>query len=187
MVNILARISTFPFEQDESVKEQFQTEATVVNIEKILDGLDASRLVHLLNYYMEGIKKPYCEKKQLIEVFENFAAEEQNSESEKHEEHKLTESEPGLKLQSWQCLVFYLLNVLSYLTGENYEVCSTLVAGWIFGPHCPELKATVHNYMRDLFARNLREQEQQSRIRNAFIAEQNEKRAREHALNKDRF
>ncbi|KAE9556389.1 hypothetical protein FO519_000429 [Halicephalobus sp. NKZ332] len=181
VVNILARISTFPFEQDESVKEQFQTEATVVNITKILEGMDASRLVHLLNYYMQSIKKPYCEKKQLISVFENFSAEEQNSESEPKKE----EQDSGLKLQTWQCLVFYLLNVLSYLTGENYEVCSTLVAGWIFGPHCPELKATVHNYMRDLFARNLREQEQQSRIRNAFIAEQNEKRARDQVLNKE--
>uniref|UniRef100_A0AC34Q668 Tyrosine specific protein phosphatases domain-containing protein n=1 Tax=Panagrolaimus sp. JU765 TaxID=591449 RepID=A0AC34Q668_9BILA len=117
MVNILARISAFPFEQDENTKSQFRSGITVVNIDKVVSTMDASRLVYLLNHYMESIKRPYGEKQHLISIFEKFALEEKS----KKLQNNLEKSEPAKLNHTWQCLIFYLLNVLSYLTGENYE------------------------------------------------------------------
>lgn len=61
-------------------------------------------------------------------------------------------------------MIFFLCNVLSYLMGENYDIVVELVTVWLLNEMDEEVKAAVHSHMRDLFARNLREQEQQSRL-----------------------
>uniref|UniRef100_A0A914IDW8 Uncharacterized protein n=1 Tax=Globodera rostochiensis TaxID=31243 RepID=A0A914IDW8_GLORO len=62
----------------------------------------------------------------------------------------------------WQCVVFYVCNVISFLTGENYDTLVDLLTFWFTGDNNRDVKQAVYCHMRDLFARNMRQQEQQA-------------------------
>lgn len=62
----------------------------------------------------------------------------------------------------WQCIVFYVCNILSYLTGENYDSVVDLLTFWFAGDSNRDVKQAIYCHMRDLFARNMRQQEQQA-------------------------
>ncbi|CAK5039578.1 unnamed protein product [Meloidogyne enterolobii] len=61
----------------------------------------------------------------------------------------------------WQCIVFYVCNILSYLT-ENYDSVVDLLTFWFAGDSNRDVKQAIYCHMRDLFARNMRQQEQQA-------------------------
>ncbi|KAL3070484.1 hypothetical protein niasHT_032274 [Heterodera trifolii] len=62
----------------------------------------------------------------------------------------------------WQCVVFYVCNVMSFLTGENYDTMVDLLTFWFVGDNNRDVKQALYCHMRDLFARNMRQQEQQA-------------------------
>lgn len=60
-------------------------------------------------------------------------------------------------------MIFHVCNVLSYLCGENYDTVVELITYWLINDYQNfEIKAAVLAHMRDLFARNMRQQEQQA-------------------------
>ena len=48
------------------------------------------------------------------------------------------------------------------MTGENYEVVVDVMCIWLINDLDNNLKSAIHTHMRDLFARNLHEQQEQS-------------------------
>uniref|UniRef100_A0A7E4VZU9 TYR_PHOSPHATASE_2 domain-containing protein n=1 Tax=Panagrellus redivivus TaxID=6233 RepID=A0A7E4VZU9_PANRE len=172
VVNLFARLSAFPFEKNEAVQTRFQSEVTLVSIDEALDGIDASQLVSLLNYYMDTFKRPFCKQEELISAFERFspnntALENTRANATTIDSTGQSTDNTGRKRHShcnapWQCLVFYLCNALSYVIGENYEVIVDLIAIWLTNEVNVNVKSAIHNHMRDLFARNLSEQEREA-------------------------
>ncbi|CAK5048693.1 unnamed protein product [Meloidogyne enterolobii] len=58
----------------------------------------------------------------------------------------------------WQCIVFYVCNILR----ENYDSVVDLLTFWFAGDSNRDVKQAIYCHMRDLFARNMRQQEQQA-------------------------
>ncbi|KAI1702395.1 dual specificity phosphatase, catalytic domain-containing protein [Ditylenchus destructor] len=75
---------------------------------------------------------------------------------------------------NWHCMVFFLCNVLSFLSGENYDVLSDLITYWLTGDVNGDVKNAVHGHMRDLYARNMQQQEKQAAEIRRRRKEQNE-------------
>ena len=73
IVNLFNRLRAFPFDKDDSVQQRFKNDVTLINIDDSLIGLDASQLISLLNYFMELIKRPYCDIDDLIAAFDHFS------------------------------------------------------------------------------------------------------------------
>lgn len=48
------------------------------------------------------------------------------------------------------------------MTGENYDVVVDVISIWLINDLDNNLKSAIHTHMRDLFARNLHEQQEQS-------------------------
>ncbi|KAH7693807.1 hypothetical protein AAVH_39153 [Aphelenchoides avenae] len=162
MVNLLGQLSTRQFQRDDFLIERFKR-TSIVQLESRLDGMDASQLLQMMYAYMESIRRPYCTRLTLIKSFERFSPATMEKElglTVPLTEPKKKEKAPGYR--DWHCMIFYLCNVLSYLTGENYDAVTELMATWITNDVHPDVKSAIHAHMRDLFARNLREQEEQS-------------------------
>lgn len=56
-------------------------------------------------------------------------------------------------------MVFYLLNALSYISGENYDTLTELISYWLTGDVFNDVKSAIYCHMRELFARNMHQQE----------------------------
>uniref|UniRef100_A0A915EDK0 Uncharacterized protein n=1 Tax=Ditylenchus dipsaci TaxID=166011 RepID=A0A915EDK0_9BILA len=194
VVNLLARLSAFPYDKDNALKTKFQQES-LINLETTLAEMDASQLVFLMNACMVSIRRPYCPKQSLIRALEWFSPQEEGQEPEKtHDIGKVEDESKTINLRigevaikdeektgnseasklgvaspkavnlnaNWHCMVFHMCNVLSYLTGENYDIVIELITYWLTGDVIGDVKAAVHNHMRDLYARNMRQMEQQA-------------------------
>jgi len=71
LVNLLARVSTLPYEKDEALLARFRRMSLVNCSAKSLEGLDASQLVGLVNACMECLRKPYCSRTSLVKFLED--------------------------------------------------------------------------------------------------------------------
>jgi hypothetical protein len=148
---------------------------------KSLEGLDASQLVGLVNACMESLRKPYCSRASLVKFLEDSSW--RLDEADSPPEHPPTPSteleavettntqqplpipaklRPTTVTHDWHCLLLHLCNVLSLLAGENYDIVVELLCHWTTGDVQPEVKSAFRAHMRDLFARNMREQEEQA-------------------------
>ncbi|CAD5227025.1 unnamed protein product [Bursaphelenchus xylophilus] len=151
VLNVLIRLATYPFEKDEKLIQHFQM-AAVQDMEKELADLDISQLLTLLHCYMLLPKKPLASRKNLIAFMEAYSPSNENK-APVVVVHKV-----------WHCFVFFLCNVLSYLTEQNYDIVTELITFWMLGDVVNDVKQSVHGHMRDLYARNLRQQEAQAKI-----------------------
>ncbi|KAI6187416.1 hypothetical protein M3Y98_00241000 [Aphelenchoides besseyi] len=149
IVNVLVQIAGFPYEKDQLLIEQFQR-VRVSEMTAALDDLDVSQLLYLLHAYMMMFKKPLASKKALISWFEVYSLE------------STSDSSPKTAYKDWHCLIFFLCNVLSYLSIQNYDVVTDLITYWLLNDVPNDVKACVHAHLRSLYARNLKEQEQQA-------------------------
>lgn len=52
--------------------------------------------------------------------------------------------------------------MLSYLSGENYDILTDLITYWLTGNVYNDVKSAVYCHMRELFARNMHQQELQA-------------------------
>lgn len=151
VINIIARFITLPYEKDLDLQKRFQL-TSVYDMEKELDTLDVQQLLSLLHVYMSMPKKPLASVKNLITYMDTYSI---------HSEVRT----PAVHLyKTWHCIVFFLCNVFSYLTVENYEIVASLIPTWMLEEITNEAKMAVHGHMRDLYARNLKQQEEQAKI-----------------------
>ncbi|CAD5220198.1 unnamed protein product [Bursaphelenchus okinawaensis] len=150
VLNVLIRLATYPFEKDEKLIQHFQV-AGVQDMEKELADLDVSQTLTLLHSYMLLPKKPLASRKNLITFMEAYSP--SSSQVPSVVVHKV-----------WHCFVFFLCNVLSYLTEQNYDIVTELITLWMLGDVVNDVKQAVHGHMRDLYARNLKQQEAQAKI-----------------------
>lgn len=72
IVNLLTQLTTIPYHKDEQLIEKFQ-HIRLINLETIINKLDESQLIILLNASMESFRRPFCSKEEVIKAFEWFS------------------------------------------------------------------------------------------------------------------
>lgn len=72
IMNLLARLTAFPYDTDKSLKYEFRRRS-LIDIESTLYDMDALQLVQLMNACIESIQRPYCDNASLINAIEWFA------------------------------------------------------------------------------------------------------------------
>ncbi|KAI6176013.1 hypothetical protein M3Y97_00752800 [Aphelenchoides bicaudatus] len=155
LINNLAQIAGFPYNKDEDVIRKFQS-IHVAEMTKALDELDVCQLLKLLHAYMTIFKKPLASRKVLISWLELYSLESLEDKSD-------GSPKPKTAYKEWHCLIFYLFNVFSFLTNENYDTVTELICYWLIADVQTDVKKAVHDHLRGLFARNLKQQEEQAK------------------------
>lgn len=72
IVNLLTQLTTIPYHKDDQLTKKFQ-HIRLINLETIINKLDESQLIILLNASMESVRRPFCLKEALIKAFEWFS------------------------------------------------------------------------------------------------------------------